>query len=50
LDFCIDQQFHFKCENKPESGKHYSKVMYAADNIETGNKNVIPLWLFGFLY
>ena len=50
LDFCIDRQFHFKCENKPETGKHYSKVIYAADNIETGNKNVIPLWLFGFLY
>ncbi len=50
LDFCIDQQFHFKCENKPETGKHYSKVIYAADNIEIGTKNVIPLWLFGFLY
>ena len=49
-DFCIDQQFHFKCENKPENGKHYSKVMYAADDIEVGTKNVIPLWLFGFLY
>ena len=50
LDFCIDQQYHFKCDNKPETGKHYSKVIYAADHIETGNKNVIPLWLFGFLY
>ena len=50
LDFCIDQQYHFKCENKPETGKHYSKVIYAADEIEVGNKNVIPLWLFGFLY
>ena len=49
-DFCIDQHLHFKCENKPETGKQYSKVTYAADNIETGNKNVIPLWLFGFLY
>jgi len=50
LDFCIDQQYHFKCDNKPETGKQYSKVLYAADEIETGNKNVIPLWLFGFLY
>ena len=50
LDFCIDQQYHFKCEYKPETGKHYSKVIYAADEIEVGNKNVIPLWLFGFLY
>lgn len=50
LDFCIDQQYHFKCSNKPETGKLYSKALYAADEIEVGNKNVIPLWLFGFLY
>ena len=50
LDFCIDQQYHFKCSNKPETGKSYSKVIYAADEIEVGSKNVIPLWLFGFLY
>jgi predicted AAA+ superfamily ATPase len=49
-DFCIDQQYHFKCESKPETGKHYSKVIYAVSDIETGSKNVIPLWLFGFLY
>jgi len=49
-DFCIDQQYHFKCESKPENGKHYSKVIYAAGDIEIGSKNVIPLWLFGFLY
>ena len=50
MDFCIDNQYHFKCENKPESGKHYTKAIYAVDNIEVGNKNEIPLWLFGFLY
>jgi hypothetical protein len=50
LDFCIDQQYHFKCGDKPENGKTYSKALYAVDEIEVGNKNVIPLWLFGFLY
>ena len=50
MDFCIDQQYHFKCESKPETGKHYSKAMYAVNDIEIGNKNEIPLWLFGFLY
>jgi uncharacterized protein len=50
MDFCIDQTHHFKCERKPNTGKHYSKAMYAADEIEIGNKNEIPLWLFGFLY
>ena len=50
LDFCIDQQYHFKCDKKPESGKQYSKALYAVDNIKVGSKNEIPLWLFGFLY
>ena len=50
LDFCIDQQYHFSCEPKPEGTKQYSKALYAIDNIEVGNKNIIPLWLFGFLY
>jgi len=50
MDFCIDQQYHFNCDNKPETGKHYSKAIYAVDEIEVGSKNVIPLWLFGFLY
>ena len=50
MDFCIDQIYHFKCERKPDSGKHYSKAIYAVDEIEVGNKNEIPLWLFGFLY
>ncbi len=49
-DFCIDQLHHFKCECKPESGKHYSKALYAVDDILVGSKNAIPLWLFGFLY
>jgi len=50
LDFCIDKQYHFSCDNKPETGKVYSKALYAVDELEIGSKNVIPLWLFGFLY
>lgn len=50
MDFCIDGQYHFKCESKPETGKYYTKAMFAADDIEVGSKNEIPLWLFGFLY
>jgi predicted AAA+ superfamily ATPase len=50
MDFCIDGQYHFKCENRPETGKQYTKANYAADNIEIGNKNEIPLLFFGFLY
>jgi Predicted ATPase (AAA+ superfamily) len=50
MDFCIDNQYHFKCENKPDSGKHYAKAIYAVNDIMVGSKNEIPLWLFGFLY
>jgi len=50
MDFCIDQQYHFKCESKPLHTKHASKALYAVDEIEVGSKNEIPLWLFGFLY
>lgn len=48
-DFCIDHQYHFKCDNNHQH-KSTSKLYYAVDEIETGNKNEIPLWLFGFLY
>lgn len=50
LDFSIDQKYHFKCDAKPETGKIYSKAIFAVDEIEIGTKNIIPLWLFGFLY
>lgn len=49
-DFSIDEQYTFRCESKPSSGKLYSKVTYAVNDITIGSKNVIPLWLFGFLY
>jgi len=32
------------------NGKYRSDVYYAVDGIEKGEKNRIPLWLFGFLY
>ncbi|NDV45754.1 ATP-binding protein [Paludibacter sp. 221] len=49
-DFCIDQYYHFKCEQKPQYAKYNPKVLYAVDDIEVGTKNEIPLWLLGFLY
>jgi hypothetical protein len=48
-DFCIDQQFHFRVD-KPVQAKKTNKLYYAIDDIETGSKNEIPLWIFGFLY
>ncbi len=49
IDFTIDLQYHFRCENKLQQ-KSTVKTYYAVDDIEIGNKNEIPLWLFGFLY
>jgi len=33
-----------------EANKNLENAYLAIDNIESGYKNVIPLWLFGFLY
>lgn len=30
--------------------KHLDKYLIAADDIETGGENKVPIWLFGFLY
>lgn len=48
-DFCIDGKLHFKC-NATKPHKPGTKTYFAVDNIETGSKNEIPMWLFGFLY
>jgi len=48
-DFQIDDQIHFSIGGKndaPTEADFYA----ATDMIEVGSGNVIPLWLFGFLY
>lgn len=48
-DFKVDNQYHFSIGGKyslPSEDGYYA----AADMIEIGNGNTIPLWLFGFLY
>lgn len=48
-DFKVEGQYHFSVGNKytvPVDGQSYA----AADMIEVGTENTIPLWLFGFLY
>ncbi len=47
-DFLVDNSHHFVVGGhklQPEKGQ-----LAAADMLETGSKNTIPLWLFGFLY
>ncbi|MBA4411026.1 MAG: AAA family ATPase [Bacteroidota bacterium] len=48
-DFSVNDEFHFNIGGKysfPAEDGFYA----AADMIEVGNGNIIPLWLFGFLY
>jgi predicted AAA+ superfamily ATPase len=48
-DFKVENQYHFSIGGKyslPTEDGYYA----AADMIEIGNGNIIPLWLFGFLY
>lgn len=48
-DFKVDGQFNFSVGGKytiPTEDGYFA----AADMIEIGKENVIPLWLFGFLY
>ena len=47
-DFTVDNEYKF-CIKASKSTKNNSGYYYAV-NIDIGNDNIIPLWLFGFLY
>lgn len=52
-DFFVNEQFTFEIggKNKGKSQiKNIPESFIVKDDIEVGNENVIPLWLFGFLY
>lgn len=52
-DFVIDNNFIFEVGGQNKTKKQISGLENAyvvRDNIETGAKNIIPLWLFGLLY
>lgn len=52
-DFLIDDTYTFEIGGKNKSFKQIANVensFVAADDIESGFGNKIPLWLFGFLY
>jgi predicted AAA+ superfamily ATPase len=52
-DFLIDDLYTFEVGGKKKSFSQLrsaSQGYVAADDIETGSKNKIPLWVFGFLY
>lgn len=52
-DFLIDGQYLFEIGGKNKDIGQLNQepnTWYAMDDLETGFKNIIPLWLFGFLY
>ncbi len=52
-DFIVDNQFTFEVGGKNKDFTQIAALKnsyIAADNIEYGTGNKIPLWLFGFLY
>ena len=52
-DFLIDEKYVFEIGGKDKSKKQIATIensFIAADDIEYGFQNKIPLWLFGFLY
>lgn len=52
-DFLIDRKFLFEIGGKTKSIRQIKGIAnsyIAADQIEYGHNNIIPLWLFGFLY
>lgn len=52
-DFLVNEQFTFEIGGKNKQQKQIKGIENAfvvKDDIEIGSDNVIPLWLFGFLY
>lgn len=52
-DFIVDGTYTFEIGGSTKTGKqiaHLENSYIAADTIEYGSNNKIPLWLFGFLY
>jgi predicted AAA+ superfamily ATPase len=52
-DFLVDNKYTFETGGKNKSQKQIRSIENAfvvKDNIDTGVKNIIPLWMFGLIY
>ena len=52
-DFIVDKKYTFEIGGKNKSKKQIANIedsFVAKDNIEIGFGNIIPVWLFGFMY
>lgn len=47
--FLVERKHQFKIEESLK-GKTNPDLFYAVEKVEIGSENIIPLWLFGFLY
>ncbi|WP_185154813.1 AAA family ATPase [Dysgonomonas sp. 25] len=45
-----DDRYEFKVKKQKDRERLKSDMVYAVDKIRVGEKTMIPLWLFGFLY
>jgi hypothetical protein len=51
-DFVVNETYTFEIGGRNKGGKHIQgleNAFIAADEVESGFGNRIPLWLFGFL-
>lgn len=49
VNFLVDEEHSFRID-KEKSERHHQDKFYAVNELTIGRDNVIPLWLFGFLY
>ena len=53
VDFIVNEKFHFEIGGRNKTKRQIRNLgnsWIIKDNIEIGSGNVIPLWIFGFLY
>ncbi len=48
--FLVNRQYPFRVQENLPRSRVNSELYYAIDDLKTGSENLIPLWLFGFVY
>ncbi len=50
VHFLVNKKYNFRIEGENIKGKINPDFLYAQEGIKIGKDQIIPLWLFGFLY
>lgn len=45
-----NEKYKFKIEGQKSKRKSMTDIYHVVDNLSVGDENIIPLWIFGFLY